>query len=492
VSELPAGWGTSALANLVETVRGVTYNKSQAQNSNGKGLIPILRANNIKAGTLSFDELVFVPKECVSSTQALSQGDIVVAMSSGSRSVVGKSAQLTAPWKGSLGAFCSVLRTATEMDARYLYYFTQSRIYRDRVSELAAGVNINNLKPAHFEEIPVPVAPAQEQKRIAQKLDALLAQVNTLKARIDAIPALLKRFRESVLRAAVSGQLTEDWRASNQGLTAQTMLEGFNPLPPPARYRSRSDAFIRGVCATAVGKPKVQLVDAWEWTPLVQVAWMESGHTPSREIPEYWDGDVPWIGIKDARINHEKAIYSTLQTTNQLGLDNSAARLLPEGTVCISRTASVGYVVKMGIPMATSQDFVNWVPTDCVDADWLKWLFVAEKESLFRFGKGSTHTTVYFPEWLSMHVALPHVDEQRLIAARVQGLLDLADQLGSRVAAAKLRIDTLPQSLLAKAFRGELVPQDPDDEPASVLLERIRAQRAAAPRPKRGRNTTAS
>lgn len=142
--------------------------------------------------------------------------------------------------------------------------------------------------------------------------------------------------------------------------------------------------------------------------------------------------------------------------------------------------------------MATSQDFVNWVPTQYVDAEWLKWLFVAEKESLFRFGKGSTHTTIYFPEWLSLHVALPHIEEQVEIAKRVQQLLSLADGMAGRVNDAKKRIDALTQSILARAFRGELVPQDPNDEPASVLLERIRAQSAAAPKPKRGRKAAAS
>lgn len=487
MSELPQGWQAGVLSELADIVRGVTYNKSQAQEAAGAGLLPILRANNIKSGKLSLDDLIHVPESCISSTQAVLQGDIVVAMSSGSRNVVGKTAQLETHWKGSFGAFCAVLRVSPDIDARYLYHFTQSHAYRSRVSELAAGVNINNLKPTHFEGVEVPVAPLAQQRRIAQELDALLAKVDALKARIDAVPQLIQRFRESVLRSAVSGHLTEDWRNSHPELTAKRLLKDFSPLPTPPRYKSRSDAHIMGVCATSIGKPKSPLVEAWEWVPLVQIARMESGHTPSRDVPSYWNGDIPWIGIKDARANHEGTIYSTQQSTNQSGLDNSAARLLPAETVCISRTASVGYVVKMGVPMATSQDFVNWVPTQYVDAEWLKWLFVAEKESLFRFGKGSTHTTIYFPEWFSLHVALPHIEEQVEIAKRVQQLLSLADGMAARINDAKKRIDALTQSILAKAFRGELVPQDPNDEPASVLLERIRAQRAAAPKPKRGR-----
>ena len=105
----------------------------------------------------------------------------------------------------------------------------------------------------------------------------------------------------------------------------------------------------------------------------------------------------------------------------------------------MSRTASVGYVVKMGRPMATSQDFVNWVCTDVIDPDWLKWLFVAERRALHRFGKGSTHTTVYFPEWLSLHVALPSIEEQREIVVRIDCLMDYADELEDRLLSVKTK-----------------------------------------------------
>ena len=147
-------------------------------------------------------------------------------------------------------------------------------------------------------------------------------------------------------------------------------------------------------------------------------------------------------------------------------------------TVCVSRTASVGYVVKMGRPMATSQDFVNWVCTDVIDPDWLKWLFVAEGQALLRFGKGSTHTTVYFPEWLSLHVALPSIEEQREIVARVVCLMEYADGLEDRLLSMKAKCRDFVPALLSKAFRGELVSQDPNDEHASDLLARLAEAKA--------------
>jgi type I restriction enzyme S subunit len=179
---------------------------------------------------------------------------------------------------------------------------------------------------------------------------------------------------------------------------------------------------IPGDYALSVGRAGMPCPAHWHWVSLCDVARLESGHTPSREHPEYWDGGIPWIGIKDARINHGGTISETLQTVTSAGIDNSAARLLPARTVCLSRTASVGYVVVMGREMATSQDFVNWVCSPAIEPEFLKQLFVAENKSLFRFGKGSTHTTIYYPEVKAFNVCLPPVNEQRRIVAKLEAL----------------------------------------------------------------------
>ena len=184
---------------------------------------------------------------------------------------------------------------------------------------------------------------------------------------------------------------------------------------------------------------------------------MESGHTPSRGHAEWWNGDVPWVTLSDARARDGRAIHDTQEHTNEAGLANSAARLLPTGTVCISRTASVGYVVVMGRPMATSQDFVNWVPTAAVAPNWLRIVFSADRESLRRFGKGSVHKTIYFPEWISVHVALPPLPEQHRIVAEVERRLSVVDELEASVAADLQRATRLRQSILTRAFSGELV-----------------------------------
>ena len=186
--------------------------------------------------------------------------------------------------------------------------------------------------------------------------------------------------------------------------------------------------------------------------PLVQIARLESGHTPSRNRPDWWNGDVAWIGLVDARAHNNSCILETIQHTNDEGLANSAARLLPAGTVCFSRTASVGYVVIMGRSMATSQDFVNWVPTKAISSKWLQLVMIAERPAIPRFSKGAIHQTIYYPAWLSMHVVLPPLAEQHRIVAKVDTLMALCDRLEAALAATDTTRARLLDALLHEAL----------------------------------------
>lgn len=126
---------------------------------------------------------------------------------------------------------------------------------------------------------------------------------------------------------------------------------------------------------------------------------------------------MPWLSIRDAKAHHGGTITNTVETTNELGIANSSARLLPAKTVCLSRTASVGYVVVTTRPMATSQDFVNWVCGDELEPAFLQFLFLAEGDDLLRFSSGAVHQTIYFPEAKAFYVCIPPLTEQRRIVA---------------------------------------------------------------------------
>ncbi|KAB2908720.1 MAG: hypothetical protein F9K40_04185 [Kofleriaceae bacterium] len=223
--------------------------------------------------------------------------------------------------------------------------------------------------------------------------------------------------------------------------------------------RAESDDFIEGIAALSVGHDGRTAPEGWAWTKLTTIAKLESGHTPSRKYPEYWAGDVPWISIPDARVNHGRVIHTTDEYVTEEGLANSAARWLPKDTVCLSRTASVGYVTRLGRPMATSQDFVNWICGEALEPSYLMYALMAEGKHIREFGKGSTHTTIYFPEVLAFHVALPPLAEQRRIVAKVDELLAEVNAAKERLAKVPAILKRFRQAVLAAACAGKLTEE---------------------------------
>ncbi|MEI8369456.1 MAG: restriction endonuclease subunit S [Planctomycetia bacterium] len=202
--------------------------------------------------------------------------------------------------------------------------------------------------------------------------------------------------------------------------------------------------------------PKRNAPAGWKWSALVEVARMESGHTPSRRHPEYWGGDVPWISISDAKDHHGKIIHNTREQTNSLGIANSSARILPAHTVCLSRTASVGYVTITGRPMATSQDFVNWICSKDLLPRFLQYLLLAEGSDLLRFSSGSVHQTIYYPEAKAFHICFPPVEEQHRIVALLDETVVAAAAAKASAERKLAALDELKVSLLHQAFTGQL------------------------------------
>lgn len=201
--------------------------------------------------------------------------------------------------------------------------------------------------------------------------------------------------------------------------------------------REATTGVIPGRIALSVGNPRTATPEGFRWAALSDVARLESGHTPSRSKTEYWDGDIPWIGVRDATANHGNVLMSTNERVTQAGVDNSSTRVLPAGTVCLSRTASVGYVVTMGRPMATSQDFVNWVCGDALNPMYLHYVLMLEQESIRRFAHGTTHQTMYYPEAKALHIMLPDRPRQDAVVD-VLGTLDDKMAANHRVVQASL------------------------------------------------------
>jgi restriction endonuclease S subunit len=231
--------------------------------------------------------------------------------------------------------------------------------------------------------------------------------------------------------------------------------------------RAATTRHIPPVLALAVGRPSSAAPAGWQWRPLSELAHLESGHTPSRRHPEYWGGDIPWISIPDAKKHHGGVIESTEESTNDLGIVNSSARVLPARTVCLSRTASVGYVVITSRPMATSQDFVNWTCGEELLPEFLQYLLIAEGDGLLRFASGAVHKTIYFPEVKAFHVCVPSVDEQRRIVA-------ILDEAFEGIARARPNVEKNLKSA-RELFENHLerLFSDPGENWHRIALERV-------------------
>jgi type I restriction enzyme, S subunit len=418
------------------------------------GGLKLLRTTDITSGQIDWSTVPFCTESPPDVEKYLvREGDILISRAGS----VGVSHLVTSAQPAVFASYLIRFKPDPDVLPKYLAYFLQSPSYWKQIADNTAGIAVPNVNASKLQELELPLAPPDEQERIVSELEKQFSRLDEAVANLKRVKVNLKRYKAAVLKAAAVGRLvpTEAELARREGRSYESAedLVKRTPAPPrPNRYSTRSQDVIPGHAALAVGHANEPIPEGWVWAALVDVARMESGHTPSRNHPEWWEGDIPWIGIVDAREHHGGAIKDTIQHTNEAGLANSAARLLPAGTVCVSRTASVGYVVVMGRPMATSQDFVNWIPTPAVTSDWLRIVFVADREALIRFGKGSVHKTIYFPEWLAVHVALPPIAEQRRITGEVDRRLSIVDAALDQADAQQERASALRRAVLARAF----------------------------------------
>lgn len=182
----------------------------------------------------------------------------------------------------------------------------------------------------------------------------------------------------------------------------------------------------------------------WQVGNIRRFATMKSGHTPSRAVPEYWESvTVPWFTLADVwqlREGTRMFLGVTTSKISELGLANSAAEVLPAGTVVLSRTASVGFTGVMPCPMATSQDFWNWVCGPQLMPEFLVYLFRAMREEFNALMTGSTHKTIYQPVAAAIRIPVPPVAEQQQIVeflsnetAQIDALIAKQEQLIARL-----------------------------------------------------------
>ena len=482
MSELPNGWIQVQLGDICSKPQYGYTTRSSAE-----GSTRFLRTTDITKG-LNWSNVPFCEVDPDNDEKfQLQNGDIVISRAGS----VGFSALISGvPERAVFASYLIRFKPAEGIDQRFLKRFLESTQYWKQITEQSAGNALQNVNADKLSKLLIPVAPAAEQKRIAQKLDSLLAQVDTLKARIDAIPALLKRFRQSTLAAATSGQLSRD--VVEQACIADDLLSKLKGDHEASGGHARGNA--SQPVEEAHDLSQDQLPSHWRIAELRDLC--EPGRPITYGIlkpgPEL-DAGVPYIRVADFPGN--KLNPATIKNTSA-EIDHACRRArLKEKDLLLSIRGSVGRIIKIPADLEganITQDTARLSISSRVSSDYVLLALKAEdsQRRMRSATKGVAVRGINIGDVRALQIPLPGTDEQTEIVRRVDQLFAYADQLEARVSAAQERIDALTQSLLAKAFRGALVPQDPDDEPASVLLERIRAQRAAAPKPKRGRKAT--
>ena len=445
--EVPEGWVWSTLQTACAIVRGITFPATAKQLEPTETNVCCLRTSNIQKH-IDWKDVYYVDRSYVKrEDQFVQPGDVLMSMAN-SYELVGKVAKvLHVPSPTAFGAFLSAVRPTPAVNGSYLFHFLRT----DRVqSELREGssqtTNIANISVGRLSSIAMPLAPATEQARIANQLDTLLTRIQSCNDRFDAIPALLKRFRQAVLDAATLGVLTAGWREANGG-----------------DYE-------------------------WKDVQLSEIAEVQGGVTKDAKKQSALDEEVPYLRVANVQRGYIDLTEVKTIRVSQTKLKNL---LLEEGDVLFNEGGDLdklgrGWVWDGQIPRCTFQNhvfrarlfdrenqpkFVSW------------WGNSRGLEYFIRSGKQTTNLASINKRMLAaLPIRLPSAAEQTEIVSRVEAFFTLADRLEARATAARIKSQRLTPLVLAKAFRGELVPQDPSDEHASALLVRLKSQRPDIPR----------
>ena len=491
-NRLPDGWTEAPLRQLLAVLEAGSRPRGGVRGvATGVPSIGGEHLNN--HGGFDFSNIRFVPTEFarLMSRGHVSQGDILIVKDGATtgkvalilpdfpypRAVINEHVFRCHPFDGIAPAFIS--------------WFLWSRDGQKRILENFQGSAQGGINQSFADNTDVPVAPLSEQQRIVESIARLTTGVNAVGERLARITPIIRRFRQAVLAAACCGRLTEDWRDANPR------------VEPTSGYLARFDsqaAKRHGTNARKGGEEldleaMPELPETWAYRRADSLVAHGTIITygivlPGPEIPE----GVPYVRQQD--IQDGRVLVDQLRhTTSEIAAKHERSALLSgDVLLCIIRHLRVA-IVPPGIDGANlTQGTVRMRPSPVMTGPFLaKYLAGPHAQAWMKqrhFGMSMPRINVEHAR--AIPVAVPPPSEQCEIARRVEALMKLADAIEQRVALASARADKTTQAILAKAFRGELVPTEADlaraegrdFEPASELIARIQSVNHAAP-PKR-------
>jgi type I restriction enzyme S subunit len=471
----PDGWALPKLADIVA--------QAQSGFASGEKALPNgfqhLRMNNIgEEGALVLNLLRTVPPELVKTQHRLQINDVLVCTTNSGK-LVGKCALFDQEGEFAFSNHITRLRPhAGVIDAKYLRWSLWLIWKAGRYDEFCQHwVNQSTLPKDALLAMPIPLPPLAEQKRIVAKVDQIFTRVNAARDRLAKAPAILKRFRQSVLAAACSGRLTADWRERNATDNGANQILG--EIQKLRRHKP-----------PAVRDDLPQIPESWVWANFGYcLSELRNGIATKPQMKPPGNPILRINAIRPGRVLYDDLRYlpnsdHLLKTFTVRNRDlfftryNGSIELLG---VC-------GMVRDLPVPQLLYPDKLMRVRFDhqFLSPEYAEVFFQAptSRDRMMDRAKSSAgQQGISGKDIKEQPIALPPPNEQAEIVRRVTKLLKLADQIELRVTAARTRADRLIQATLAKAFRGELVPTEAElarqqgltFEPADQLLARIRS-----------------
>jgi len=351
------------------------------------------------------------------------------------------------------------------VDLIFMYYLMSSL----NMNLLDKSTAIPGLNRNDAYVIVVALPPSPEQHRIVAKIEKLFTRLDAGVEVLGKIKLQLKRYRQAVLKAAFEGKLTADWREAHKGELepASVLLE-----------KIKADRMRNGKYKKPLLLDRTELhtiPESWAWASVGDLYDIVGGGTPSTSIAEYWDGDIPWItsadihGLKDIRPR---------KSITELGIENSATNLVPAGSLIVVTRVGLGKIALANTSLCFSQDSQALTGNNSLVFPYYSLYYLSDAVQRFKYEhRGTTIAGVTKKQLSEVPFALPSFSEQERIAGDIERYLSIADAIEKTVEHSLIQGRRLRQSILKKAFEGKLVPQDPNNEPAERLLERMKAEK---------------
>jgi type I restriction enzyme, S subunit len=482
VSELPNNWIETALTNLAMIEMGQSPD-SRSYNAEGKGLPFFQGKSEFQA---VFPE---IRKWCSEPTKVVEHGDILLSI----RAPVGPTN--IAPEKSCIGRGLAGIRGEVGINQSYLYYFFKS--IGPWLSEQGTGSTFAAISGQFVRDISCPVAPCAEQTRIVAKLEELLSDLDAGVAELKAAQQKLAQYRQSLLKAAVEGALTAAWREQNKPTETGAQLLERILQERRARWEAKQLAKFKEQGKTP---PKdwqkkypepvqpdttdlPELPQGWVWASVDQLTveqkYGSSSKTnedptgvPVLRMGNIQDGDLDFANLKYLPVDHDEFPSLHLQDGDLLFNRTNSPELVGKTAVYRSQMTPCSFASYL-IGVRFSESYVSELASAFINSAygkrWIKSVVVQQ------VGQANVNGS----KLSALAVPVPPLEEQQeIISALHAQTNEIVGQLKSVEMSLK-QSNAQRQNILRAAFAGRLVPQDPNDEPASALLERIRAERAA-------------